>query len=239
MMRNLCPSFFVILALTLGAWAAVTAELPQQVDLRPVFDNWGLGPRKQGARGTCSVFTTTAALEFALAKRHKKGVMLSPEFLNWAANQTAHAKPPGDGQFFKDCLNGFKTHGICSEEEMPYHMVFDPAIKPSSKAVKAAAELRKHDENGLVVHWINPLKEKPGLADRQMHKIRQVLAQGWPVAAGASHSRLLVGYEAASEKLGDGVFLTKDSGKGAYAIVSWQFVQENVGDVFWIEALAP
>jgi len=43
--------------------------LPSSVDLRPFFDKWGLTPRTQGKRGTCSVFAVVGALEFAAAKQ--------------------------------------------------------------------------------------------------------------------------------------------------------------------------
>ena len=42
---------------------------------------------RQGDRGTCSVFTTTSALEFAFSRYMGKSVRLSVEYLNWAANQ--------------------------------------------------------------------------------------------------------------------------------------------------------
>ena len=237
-MKNIPLGFLLVsLVFALCTPPAGCAELPQQVDLRPIFEKFSLGPRIQGDRGTCSVFTTTSALEFALAKRRGKGAVLSVEFLNWAANQVTNVKPPSDGQFFKDCIAGFEAHGICHEEDMPYHVRWDPAVRPSPQALKAAKALHARNAKHFVVHWINPLKKQPGLTVEQMREIRRVLAQGWPVAAGASHSRLLVGYEEDPAKPGGGFFITKDSGKGAWARVPWQFVQNNVGDVFWVEAV--
>src|SRR5690349_13877171 len=78
--------------------------LPAAVDLRPELDKLGLGPRSQGSRPTCSVFTTEAALEFALAKKTGHGVVLSVEYLNWASNDVM--KDATDGGFFHDLLKG-------------------------------------------------------------------------------------------------------------------------------------
>ena len=70
---------------------------PSSIDLRPVFANWGLPVRLQGGRGTCSVFTVTSALEYALASQQRHGTPVSVEDLNWAANQatkTGEASEP-------------------------------------------------------------------------------------------------------------------------------------------------
>src|SRR5436309_1354078 len=48
--------------------------LPRQIDLRPQFAKFGLGPRGQGGRNTCSVFVTTGALTRA-AWRSWRGML--------------------------------------------------------------------------------------------------------------------------------------------------------------------
>ena len=63
-----------------------------------------------------------------------------------------------------------------------------------------------------------------------------MLAKGYPVAAGSSHSRLLVGYADDPGQPGGGFFLTKDSGKAAFDLVTYDFAKTKVGDVFWVEA---
>src|SRR5437588_6450396 len=40
----------------------------ESVDLRPAFQKMSFGPRQQGTRATCSVFTIAGAVEFAAAK---------------------------------------------------------------------------------------------------------------------------------------------------------------------------
>ncbi|NCO40794.1 MAG: SUMF1/EgtB/PvdO family nonheme iron enzyme [Armatimonadetes bacterium] len=219
-----------LLAASANKQPADSRRLPQSVDLRPQLDAWGLGPRSQGARGTCSVFVTAAALEFAVSKHYGRGVPLSVEFLNWASNRAIDRN--ADGGFFHDLLKGFDEHGICPERDLPYAKQFDPQLEPSAEALEAAKAIRALDPK---VHWINPWKPQAGLTDEHMRQIRATLAAGWPVAAGSGHSRLLVGYRDDPDAPGGGVFLVKDSGAGAYTEVTYEFVQVKVGDVFWIE----
>lgn len=209
------------------------AELPKSVDLRPQLESWGLLPRSQGSRNTCSVFVTAGALEFAVSRHYARGTVLSVEYLNWACNRVIRNETADRGQFFHDLLRGFEAHGICPETDMPYQARFDPALRPSEKAMASAGEIRKL---GVRIHWINPWKPQPGLTDDHLRRIKAVLAGGYPVAAGSSHSRLLVGYADDARQPGGGLFLTKDSGAAAFASITYAFAKEMVGDVFWVEA---
>src|SRR6266536_284607 len=65
----------------------IPPPLPGAVDLRPQLLRWGLAPRCQGPRGTCSVFTVVGALEYAAASARQQGRRLSVEFLMWAAHR--------------------------------------------------------------------------------------------------------------------------------------------------------
>ncbi len=206
------------------------------VDLRPTLTQWGLPPRGQGPRGTCSVFTTCHAIEFALAKHTGKGTRLSPEFLNWAASQVAGA--PSDGAFFHNALAGFQRYGVCSEAELPYQATYDSALKPSDSVRAAAESMRTNTAESLQIRWIVPWQPaRFGVNDQQMEEILHVLARGYPVAAGSGHSRLLVGFRRDADSPGGGVFLTQDSGLGRYDEVTFDFVRHQVADVFWIEAV--
>lgn len=207
------------------------APLPKRVDLRQELLKYGLGPRNQGARPTCSVFVTTGALEFALSKQLGQGTPLSVEYLNWAGNKTLN-RNQDNGHFFHDALKGYEKFGVCPESQMPYQGKYDQANQPSPVARDLAREVLASD---LQIHWINPWKKDPGLTDLQMREIKEVLAKGWPVAAGSSHSRLLVGYVDDNRQAGGGYFLTKDSGNGSFDRISYKFAQTNVGDVFWVE----
>ena len=192
-LETVCPfAVLVFIGLTgiLGTTVATSAASPDavspstastadSVNLLSAFDKWGVQARPQGTRGTCSVFTVTAAIEYALAKSGHPNQCLSVEFLNWASNQTVGEAR--DGSFFSDLWNGFEKYGICDETEMPYHKKFDPARKPSSTALTQAKRLCNAD---LTLHWIKPWDPTKGLNDEQFDAIKETLSAGWPVCGG-------------------------------------------------------
>ena len=195
----------------------------------------GLGPRAQGARGTCSIFTTCAAIEFALAIGSGQPRRLSPEYLNWAAGQAnGH---PSDGNFFHNALAGFEQYGICTEAHMPYQAAFDAARAPSADASDEAVDLRAQSRQFLHIQWIVPwTAARFGVNDEQFAQIKHVLSLGYPVAAGSGHSRLLVGFRDDQSVPGGGTFITEDSALNRFDEVTYEFVRTQVADVFWIEA---
>ena len=218
------------------ATASAPAAQPASVDLRPRLTELGLTPRPQGARGTCSIFTTCEAIEFAVAKRTGTPQRLSPEYVNWAASQAAGG--PSDGNFFHNAIAGFEQHGVCTEAMMPYQPNFDPARAPSPQANIQAAAIRETSHAGVAVRWIVPWQPNHfGVSDEQLAEIKRVIASGYPVAAGSGHSRLLVGYRDAADQPGGGVFLTEDSALNRFDQVTYEFVRKQVADVFWVEAL--
>lgn len=206
------------------------------VDLRETLMGLGLSPRAQGARGTCSIFTTCSAIEFALAKKDGKALRLSPEYLNYVASQAAGQ--PSDGNFFHNALAGFEQHGICAEEFMPYQQKHDATATPSLTAKSNALSIRGRAKEGLAVRWIVPWQAaRFGVDAAQFAEIKSVLQRGYPVAAGSGHSRLLVGFREDPSAAGGGIFLTQDSGLGRFDEVTFEFVRTQVADVFWVEAL--
>ena len=221
---------------TQGKWAPLwSGAWTRDADLRPEFKTWGLDPVRQGDRGTCSVFTTNSALEFAFSRYMGKSVHLSVEYLNWAGNQvTGH---PRTGNSFTTALpalasSASATPPICLTPRSSTHASHRPGRQWRTPA--GSAQWRGKPSE---THWINPLKPKPGLTDAQMHEIKAVLAMGWPVAAGAEHSRLLVGYCDDPKRPGGGMFFTKDSATGKYEEATYRFVKASVCDVFWVQAL--
>ncbi|MCC7012325.1 MAG: hypothetical protein IT454_07185 [Planctomycetes bacterium] len=218
------------------ARAAAVEALVATVDLRPELTRLGLSPRPQGARGTCSIFTTCSALEFALARCRGTALRLSPEFLNWSASQAAgHAS---DGNFFHNALAGFERFGLCAEDALPYRGEFDATLAPPPDVLLQAAVVREVARDALAVHWIVPWQpNRFGVDDAQLAEIKSVLARGYPVAAGSGHSRLLVGYSDDSGQPGGGLFFTQDSALARFDSVTYQFVRDEVADVFWVEAL--
>ncbi len=251
-MRTLRPrltvAVFVAVALAFGALRAARAappagpasapatSQPSTVDLRPRLHELGLVPRPQGARGTCSIFTACEAIEFAVARQTGKAQRLSPEYLNWAAGQAAGR--PSDGNFFHNALAGFERHGICRESAMPYEAAFDANRAPSADAAAEAARVREQSRGVLQVRWIVPWQpDRFGVDEERFAEIKRVLALGYPVAAGSSHSRLLVGFRDDASQPGGGTFITEDSALNRFDEVSYEFVRKHVADVFWVEVV--
>ena len=223
-------------------------------DLRPAFSNWGLALRLQGERGTCSVFTFTGALEYALAHRQQQGTVLSVEFLNWASNKAVGSDQ--DGGFFSDLWAGFAAYGICSDTNLPYKPAFDPKLRPSETVLE---EAKKRTLLGLKTNWIKLWDVKTGLTPAQLTQIKSTLTNGWPVCGGFrwpksphwqnevlqmaapedvfdGHSVLLVGFKEDSSQPGGGVFYIRNSGGGVHeSALPYEYVRTYMNDALWID----
>jgi len=236
-----------------GAAATDAERADIGVDLRPVFHDLGLATRAQGSRGTCSVFTVTQAIEFALGKQHRRDARLSVEFLNWASNRAVREKR--DGGFFSDLWKGFERYGICDEEEMPYAVEFDASLRPSPAAL---AQARQRLDAGLEFHWIKPWDPQRGLTDAQFAAVKETLRNGWPICGGFlwpkdpewddsvlqmasrdkvrdGHSVLLVGFRDDASQPGGGVFLIQNTSKGPRdGAMSYEYVRTYMNDAAWV-----
>jgi hypothetical protein len=222
--------------------------------LRPAFGKWGLAPRTQGKRDTCSVFVVAGALEFAAAEKQRHGERFSVEFLNWGANRIVGADK--DGGFFSDLWRAFATYGICSENTMPYRASFDPALAPAPEAL---AEAKTRLALGLRQHWIKDWNVKTGLTGEQFLAIKRTLNQGWPVCAGLrwpkrpewsdnvlrmcpadvvydGHSVLLVGYREDPNQAGGGILIFRNSGNGGRdGSMPYTYARTYMNDAVWID----
>jgi hypothetical protein len=197
--------------------------------LRPKLEKWGLTQRRQGRRGTCSVFTVVEAVEFACAAESDKGSALSVEFANWAANDATGRAD--DGDFFHNIIRGIKKHGICREVSMPYTRNYAPEKNPEADAVREATEFQQATQ--LEFRWIRTLKAKPGLTDDDMRIIKSTMASGFPVGAGSYHSVLLTGYQDDPQQAGGGKFFIADSNLREKEI-TYEAARARFGDMFWV-----
>ena len=211
--------------------AEAAADLPKSVDLRPAFERLGLKQRSQRERGTCSVFTTVEAVEFAHANAVGEGSALSVEFANWAAN--AATKRNDDGDFFHNIIQGFEQYGICPDAMMPYADSFSAVTKPSEDALHQAREF--HKQAKCEFHWIRKWSRKPGLSDDELLAVMKVLANGAPVCAGSYHSVLFVGYEDEPSLRGGGRFLITDSNL-VEKDIDYEATKTRFSDLFWVSA---
>lgn len=263
--RILCLAMLSVSPLTGPAGADDTAPISvatlkqasesKTVDLRPKFEKWGLKPRSQGSRPTCSVFTLTGALEYAMTNERQQGERLSVEFLNWAANQTGRGAK--DGGFFSEMWDGFASHGICAETEMPYLADFDSARTP---APEVRTEAKEKLALGLRRHWIKQWNVNTGLSDGEFIMIKKTLQEGWPVCGGFrwpkedqwkddvlqicpaaavvdGHSVLLVGYRDDTHQAGGGVFIFRNTNRGGRdGWMPYAYAQAYMNDAVWIES---
>lgn len=224
------------------------------VDLRPTFEKWGLPPRVQGKRNTCSVFTVAGALEYATASKVGRTPRLSVEFLNWASNQAAG--DAHDGSFFSDLWRGFTIHGVCPEQDMPYQDTFDPNVAPGEVARDHARQML---EAGLQLHWIKRWNPRTGLTDAHLDAIKLVLDRRWPVCGGFrwpkkaqwkddvlemappegvfdGHSVLLVGYRDDPQRPGGGMLLFRNSNnRGRDGWMTYEYACAYMNDAVWID----
>ena len=202
-------------------------------DLRPEFERLKLTPRSQGGRGTCSVFVVTEAFEYAVSKAANKTLRLSPEYVNWAADQVCGQSQ--DGAYFHQAIDGVTTHGLCLESTLPYKNTYDPNWSPSKetreKAEKNLRLVNKRLQPEVV--WIAPLGKK-GLSPANIRKAIDALRAGWPVGIGAAHSLLLVGFEGDPLKMQSGVFHVLDSASSSSRTVDYNYLHNEVGDAFYV-----
>lgn len=231
--------------------------LPDHVDLRSRFAEFGLEPRAQGKRGTCSVFAITGLIEFTVAQA--KGPLeerLSVEYLNWASHRTNGRRV--DGSFFSDALNGLREFGICTEAHLPYAAEFDPDLVPPEAAREDALSRRAFSDV-----WIKEWNPETGLTDEHMTAIKESLAVGYPVAVGLrwpkkvefltghlletpppeevfdGHSIIFVGYTDDSAQPGGGTFLFRNSSgpewqEGGYARFTYDYARAYANDAVGI-----
>ena len=240
-----------------AAGGAATKETAG-VDLRPRLEKWGLPPRSQGARPTCSAMAVAGALEFALAGGQGQATRLSPEFLNWAANQAAGGQH--DGGNFADLWKGFVAHGICAENRMPYRARFEPAVPPDAAALDDA---RTRAAVPPRLNWIKEWDVKTGLTAGHLLQIKRTLGRGWPVCAGLrwprqeqwvgdvlqmcppdqvfdGHSVLVVGYRDDGAQPGGGVLVFRNSARGgADGAMPYAYAIAYTNDAAWVEPAEP
>jgi len=235
-------------------------SLPRTADLRPRFTKYGLEPRQQGSRGTCSIFALVGVLEFEYAASGRGHERLSVEYLNWASHQRNHRTV--DGSFFSDALEGLEKFGICSEQLLPYAVNFDPSLSPSMQARIEA--LHRRD---FAAEWIKEWDVKTGLTDAQLESICQNLAEGHPVAVGLrwpkqarydslhllalpppadvfdGHSIVLVGYDEDDAPANDGGTFTFRNSSGlewemrGYARFSYAYARAYANDAVVLRSI--
>jgi hypothetical protein len=208
-----------------------TPAAPRTIDLRNAFTQWGLPIKPQGRRDTCAVFTFAGALEYALARgTGERGVRLSEEYLNWAANEVAQENY--DGASYEELLAAFDKWGISEFKYMPYEAQYR-GPRPSQDALKSARVIWNI---GFQRHWIARRTEN-GLDDKHLEEMKKVIVTGWPLCAyGRDHSILVVGFQEDARMPGGGQFITRNSATRRYETIFFAASKTEFGSVLWIDA---
>lgn len=244
----------------LGASNRASSEekpLPARVDLSAEFDELALPPRAQGNRDVCSLFAVTGLVNFEYARSQPDShTRLSEEFLIWAARKATGKT--GDQAMFYEAVCGLNRLGICADRLMPYANTADAHRKPSAEAL---ADARRLSERWNVV-WIKRWDVTNPLTDRQVHELKQALADHHPVACGMrwpkqdrdghellkvlpasdvedGHSVLLTGYVDDPHQHGGGTILFRNSfgagwGNHGYGEMSVGYARAYANDALWM-----
>lgn len=160
----------------------LTSQL--KVDLRPEIRQRGLHIRDQGNRGTCTVFATTFLIEYQKAGEsgQPKGLKLSEEYLNWAANEV-NGPPYYDGGMFTKMIAGFETWGIASANQMRYRSAYN-AIHPVQPTPAAKADARTLFPAGYTFTTLKVWDDTKGMTAGELQNVLSTLRAGTPVATG-------------------------------------------------------
>jgi C1A family cysteine protease len=120
-----------------SATSAVTAQLPQQVDLRaqcpPVYD--------QGDLGSCTANATAGLFEFVAMKEGFGTVQPSRLFIYYNERVIENTVNSDSGAQLRDGIKTVAKQGVCKEEEDPY-IVTQFTNKPSAQAYADAKQSR-------------------------------------------------------------------------------------------------
>ncbi|MCD6394023.1 MAG: hypothetical protein J7M40_11010 [Planctomycetes bacterium] len=240
-----------------GVQAEALPGVSKNVSLVDEFARFGLAPKSQGRRDTCSLFAITALAGFEYA-RHTPAPHgpLCEEFLVWAANEATGRK--GDQAMFYEAVVGLNTLGICKDALMPYALASDSDRRPSAATLTDAGMRRQRWR----AHWIKRWDIKRKLSDVQLAVIKKALARSHPVACGLrwpkklkgdklldvppardvfdGHSIVLVGCRKDASRPGGGVFQFRNSkgrqwGNGGYGLISYAYVRAYANDALWIQ----
>ena len=164
-------------------------SLPNSVDLRPFFEKWGLEPRLQRSRNTCSVFVIAECIEYALATKQKHGTRLSIEFLNWAANEKAANTRTAR-------TSTISSSATKPSESAPKRIcpIAKNSIPPRNRARKRSRTPRTFGSLNLNLHWIKEWDDRQGrerkTACRNQEACSTVIGRFAAVSFGRNAKRL-------------------------------------------------
>ncbi|MFH1500131.1 MAG: C1 family peptidase [Verrucomicrobiota bacterium] len=214
------------------------ATLRKDVDLRSRFFEYGLYPKDQGRRPSCSVFAVVSALEFQNATLVGQAEKFSEEYLIWATRKVLGQTRPAavaetedeetaqDAGFsLSEVVTALRTYGVPRQSDMPntFGSSMRDIAEPDAGLIEQARSVRQvaihriparenaQAINGLV-HALNAgVPPAVGLRWPHERSIRNgYLSRQQPVE-GYAHAVTLVGYRCETGRIEDAVFIFKNS----------------------------
>lgn len=217
------------------------AVLRKEVDLRQRFFDYGLYPKDQGRRPSCSVFAVVSALEFQNAALIGQPEKFSEEYLIWATRKvlgqtrpsTAAANTAGEdaepaqdaGFSLAEVVTALRTYGVPRQADMPntFGSSMRDIAEPDAKLIEQARSVRQ-----VSIHRIparDTMQAINGLVHALNAGVPPVIGLRWPhersinngylsrqqPVEGYAHAVTLVGYRCETGRLEDAVFIFKNS----------------------------
>lgn len=225
---------------------AQPVQFRDAVDLRPIYQQYGLHFKDQGRRPSCTIFALVSALEYETARRTGTSEPLSEEFLIWAVRELQPGIPLDDGYHFNEVLAALQTYGIPRQTVMPN--TFGRKIDEIHPTPAALAEASAHRE--VVPIWMRA--DDPLLVERVVDALNRrtpvVIGLRWPhwrtlegnhllrdqkPLDGPGHAVTLIGYQCANGAPDSTVFIFRNSygvnwGLGGCGFVAASYLRQNL-----------
>jgi len=222
-----------------GVISTDMAELANKSSLVGEFARRGIGVRHQGGRGTCSVQTMVALLEYAYSGLLGKDFAhLSVEYSNYFASVACGNAD--DGDFFSSMEKGYDEYGIITDAMWPYNPNFkydlDECASIVTDAMTDYGRRFISDKVRLNGYFLKAIGGA-GLSDEQFDEMIKHLDDGIPLGIGRSHSMTLVAYERGGAFPGGGTFTFRNSYGttphfSGYQVETFENVKNTVFDVY-------
>ncbi len=224
-------------------------EFRHEVDLRPVFVEYSLYLKNQGARPSCSIFAVVSVLEYEYARRFGLNEPLSEEYLIWAFQRMKPGKPINSGYNFGQLIEVLRECGIARRTLLPdsfasYLKDENPPLAALDDAVtRRAFNVAAFDPDDKllvqkIVHALNT--ETPVILGirwpPQSTLEHNNLLKDQAPQPNAAHAVTLVGYrsEGTPESV---VFIFRNSygpqwGLGGYGLMDVSYLRKNLVTAF-------
>jgi hypothetical protein len=237
----------------------------QEVNMRPRFEQLGIGAENQGARPSCAVFAVVTALEYQQSPANGPAPQLSEEYLIWGTLKTLgqagirlpKTDVPGFDVGFSlvEVTQALRAYGIALESELPYHVSSaNPVIYEPGDDIIASAKLRS-PVNGYVITGRQPAMQIANIINTLNQGVPVIIGLKWPNDAAVNktgvldtqtdlapndHAVVLVGYRTSTGRIEDTQFLFKNSygaqwGDHGYGIATYNYLLKNLAIAMFMD----